>query len=282
MEQGDVVSAKTFEAIELSESGKPTRVSRQVDGWVIVTQTCDLARQADERPFAVVCPIVTLGPAKAASAARGHEPRYAPLPRSGPSYFADLDEFMTVSKRVLEQMEITPGLSTDVERRRFGYLVGRKFSRAALPDDVAPSLSRLVDRIKDKQPRRGNESEVLASLDDLRVEFVEADGDLTLTLLFVVDEQLVPDEVFSGQTRQAATIAAELVQATDASIRTRLWDELVKAWIEFCVPTGKIIEIVGEVISVDELTVRRLRNTDPLDLEYLSQSSGSSIQDKVG
>jgi hypothetical protein len=274
MEQGDVVSAKTFEAIELSESGKPARVSRQVDGWVIVTQTCDLARKADERPFAVVCPIVTLAPAKAASAARGHEPRYAPLPGAGANRFADLDEFMTVSKPVLEQMEITPGLSNDSDRRRFGYLVGRKFSRAALPDDVAPSLSRLVDRIKDKQPRNGNESKVLASLDDLRVEFVEVDDNLTLNLLFVVDEELVPDEVFEGETRQAPVIATELVQTTDVSVRTRLWDELVKVWIQLCVPTGKIIEIVGEVISVDELTVRRLRTTDPLDLDYLSQSPG--------
>jgi hypothetical protein len=71
-------------------TGRAT-VTTETSGLVVLTQTCDLRRSADQRPFVDLAPLVTLEETVAKEAAQNMRPRYAPVPALGPRSFADLD-----------------------------------------------------------------------------------------------------------------------------------------------------------------------------------------------
>lgn len=108
----------------------------EIAGFVVVTQTCDVVRACDERPYVEVCPLVGVDEPRLREIERGRRPAYAYLPLlADRRLVADLDRVMTVEKPVVASWTRAPGWVTDAEARMFAQALARKRARFAFPDD---------------------------------------------------------------------------------------------------------------------------------------------------
>ena len=120
-QQGDCVLGehwflyRTSRLCPLTEAGA-VAVSEDMDnaeaevlGLGVVTQTCDLVRRCEDRPFVEVCPLVEVEDSTLHEIQRGRRPNYAFIPGVAErSLVADLDRVMTVEKSVVETWDRVP------------------------------------------------------------------------------------------------------------------------------------------------------------------------------
>jgi hypothetical protein len=108
----------------------------EVLGFCIVTQTCDLTREASLRPYIQVCPIIAVDKAILASIEKFERPNFAAIPNlKSDSLVADLDRIMTIEKTYLSKVKKIKGCLSDTDSKNFAEALSRKFSRHAFPDD---------------------------------------------------------------------------------------------------------------------------------------------------
>jgi hypothetical protein len=143
---------------------------RQVPGFVVVTQTCDIVRSCAERPYVEICPLVEVDDRKLHEIQRGHRPAYGFLALiASRKLVADLDRVMTVEKPVVACWKRTPGWGTDVEARHFVQALARKRVRFAFPDDFTVFVRKLLKRLEEKHDRDSIEGRALRGLREIRV-----------------------------------------------------------------------------------------------------------------
>ncbi|MDH3598137.1 MAG: hypothetical protein OEU26_00700, partial [Candidatus Tectomicrobia bacterium] len=107
-------------------------VESSVEGFVVLTQTCDIVRQCTERPFLEVGPIIEVPEQFAHEIERGRRPSYAIIPAlRDRRLIVDLDRTMTIEKAVLAHWSRVAGCRTDEETRQFSLALARKRVRFA-------------------------------------------------------------------------------------------------------------------------------------------------------
>jgi hypothetical protein len=256
----------------------------RVIGLVVLTQTCDLVRSVDVRPFVLVAPLVERTGADALFAQNGHVPQFAWVPGAGPTAFADLDRAVCYDKEFLRGLEWHLGVRDSEEATRFGESVGRKFARYAFPDEFHRTVSPLVERVKEKHGSSTKaEGEFFAKVRQIRVEADWTVDAIEATLIFVLDPSELPPvpdgEVLEpspdlvrwyGQGRRPDQLASKLAETTDDAGRLYLWGRLVEAWVDTCKPEPPIVGVSAEVLTSDDVTLTRYWGTQRLDLDYLS------------
>ena len=157
-----------------------------------------------------------------------------------------------------------------------------KLERFAFPDDLRPALSRLRDRIIEKWDKEmSSQGAALSEVLQIRAS---ADPDWTQTqsqctscssLNPAVAQSDEPPEP-TPATRRVVQISAigrrdhRLGGVLDLIERAWLWARLVESWIGLCEPQGTIRDVTGEVVSQDEYTLDRYRDSSSLDMDYLS------------
>ncbi len=120
--QGDCVLGEHWfvhrleRSMALTEAGRVAATAgsdlaeQEVQGFVVVTQTCDIVRTCCERPFVELCPLVKVDEQKLREIQKGRRPAYAYLPLLSPhGLVADLDRVMTIEKPLLRTWQRTPG-----------------------------------------------------------------------------------------------------------------------------------------------------------------------------
>ncbi|MGE0867559.1 MAG: hypothetical protein AB7P03_03290 [Kofleriaceae bacterium] len=133
--QGDCVLGEHWFAYRVHGEDPDLR-EEPVDGFVVLTQTCDIVRQSAERPVLEVCPLVEMEEKHLVEIERGYRPRYAHVATLSPKRLvADLDRVMSIEKRVAAGWQRVPGWTSDAEARRFANAIGRKRTRFALRRD---------------------------------------------------------------------------------------------------------------------------------------------------
>ncbi len=220
------------------------------DRLLVVSQTCDLVRNALQRPYVLLAPVVVLQEPSATEARLGTRPRFVPVPGLGTDTFVDLDLIVTAEKSLLLDTEPVRGLPDEAAQRLFGSRVGRFFSRSAFPDDLSIALRGLVARVRDKHAKNSREGQALTALEEIRVLGTPSwDADEIDVFL-----------IFATPTRAEAE---ELMPETE-------WDEIVDGWLRRADAHGVVASVDGAMIPFDELTAREYLDSDPLDLDYLS------------
>lgn len=145
---------------EASEAGgsedEVVAIVTEFDAVVVTSQTCDVVRSSQDRPFVKVSPLVRLDGDALAGAKARRRPRYAAVPGGGEDAFADLDRETTLEKAVLVGLDRTNGCLTNDDSRRFGSAVARHFGRYAFPDEVTRSLEPLRKRLSAKAGKVGS------------------------------------------------------------------------------------------------------------------------------
>jgi len=246
----DASNALTPESAQAGEGLQAVTVA--VEGLVVVTQSCDVARSCCKRPFIEVAPLVQVLDAEIVDIARGHRPAYAIVPAlKALGLVADLDRVMTVEKAVVASWTRSAGCVTDQERRDFARALARKRARAAFPDDFVEFTPNLLNRLKKKHDKDSDEGRALRALREIRV-------------------------------RAAPSWSASHVQVTfwfipesdDVDFEGREWNEYLAAWQKLIAATGRFTAIDGVVLPLEDLTAKDYVTSDPLDLDHLSTRQG--------
>lgn len=261
--QGDCVVGEQWFVHRLEKSFSVTVAGREaaeadadlaeqeVAGFVVVSQTCDVVRSCNDRPYVEVCPLVAVDEDRLAEIRRGRRPAYAFVPLlAGNKLVADLDRVMTVEKPAVAAWHRTPGLSTDEEARAFAAALGRKRTRFAFPDDFTSLAKKLQARLADKHDRNTDEGRGLRALREIRVQAApQWEGE--------------PVDLFFWFIRNAA----------DTNFEGKNWADLLKDWLKLVPPSGRFRSVNGQVTTLDDMTAQEYVDSDPLDLDHLSTGS---------
>ena len=233
------------------DDGNVAYAIAKTEAVVVLSQTCDVVREAAVRPFVSVARQIRLAGSDAEEAGRGRRPRYAAVPAAGPDAFADLDSVCSIEKSVLSRVDRIEGLRDDGERRHFSATVSRHFGRFAFPDDLTSTMGPMIKHVRRSHGKDSLQGRAYQLLEEIRVTATPR-WDAAQVDVFVI---------FAPPTR----IEAELLMAGAE------WDSTVDGWLERAVPTGVIRNVEGAMIPLDELSVREYLDTDRLELYDLTR-----------
>jgi hypothetical protein len=221
-----------------------------VEGLVILTQTCDVVRKARDRPNVEVGPLVRVkDDAVLENVRRKASPHYAYLPGAAPRMLiADLDRVMTVEKSLLAMWTREVGCSTDQDQRDFAKALARKRERFAFPEDFVSLVEALRARITQKHAKDSPEGSCLRSLREIRITATPSWDAMPVSLMFwfIVVEGALPTA--DGLRQQCA------------------------AWMGYLKPGGRFSSIDYDIVTLDDLSAREYLSSDLLDLDHLSKA----------
>lgn len=219
-----------------------------VQGLVVLSQTCDVARSCRERPFLEVAPLVEVESSKLHDIERGWRPRYAYLPGLAQhNLVADLDRVMTIEKAVAIAWTRTPGCQRDEHARALQRALARKRARVAFPDDFVELVDKLQQRIQRKHNKQSDEGRALRALLEIRVRAAPSwqAEEVEVLFLFIRDED-------------------------KGNFEGKGWDIYLDQWLQLVQAGGRFRAVEGEVVTLEDLTAKDYVESDPLDLDHLS------------
>ena len=229
-----------------NQIGAPTVVVASAPlGMILVSQTCDIIKQADRSPFVLAAPLRTLNADQTKAAALGRMPRYIPIPGVEGEIFADLAATCCLEKTLLVGTPAVKGCRSDEERRQFSRALARFFDRFAFPDEFHPATQALKTRFSQLG---GEDAEGKARNLVLEVRAVTAEGDwgaaqLHVHLYFLVD-----------------------LEEDYLNLPEEIWQRAADDWVSDCVPTERIAAFTGEVLPLDRLPAGDYLRSDGVDL----------------
>lgn len=222
-------------------------VSRDFEGFMVVSQTCDIVRSVATREFVELSPLVTVPAAQLGQVQRGRMPRYLTCTGMGEQALAaDLDQITTVEKSLLVRYndQRVAGVADDAEGRRLASALARKRARAALPDAFVAYLAPLQKRVKERHDKQTAEGEFLRSMREIRVA---VDPDWSAP-------QIDVEMMFLFETLDDVPADAEAQ---------------VEALIGL-LPASDTYHVSGRHLSLEALTAAHYVGSDALDLDALS------------
>lgn len=253
----------------------------------ILTQTCDIVRSPDKRPYLQASPLRRFSDINTVRRyAEGETPQYVALPGAGMDAFVDLDEIATISKTLAVEWPHHPGVREDPEEiRRFGQGVARKFGRYPFPNYFIESVDLLRKRILHRWDKSTSpEGRVLADLVQIRVRPVPIEGasatDFSLSFIMkqgslpILDNPPSPSRQITSwlsASRGPADIAQKIANPSiSLDDKAFLYDRLAESWADQCSTNHVVRSISGEIVSEDEYVLTEYWQSERLDLDQLS------------
>lgn len=217
-----------------------------VAGLVVVTQTCDIVRDCEERPYVEVSPLVLSEDFEGVRA--GRRPSYGYVPGlADQKLVADLDRTMTVTKNVLAGWIRVAGVRTDDEARQFARALERKRGRFAFPDDFNSLCSDLKRRLTEKHDKQTLEGAALRRLREVRVEASPSWNSDAVSLTF----WFIRHGADSGED----------------------WAQQLQAWLTLFRPAGRYVDVQGTVSTLEGMKASDYLHSDRLDLDHISRKA---------
>lgn len=227
-------------------------MEEQVPGFIVVSQTCDIVRGCNTRPYVDVCPLVQIDAHQMSYVRSARTPQYAYVPAlHEQGLVADVGRTMCIDKAVLAEWTRVPGWSTDQEIRAFADCLRRKSSRFAYPDDSVSFCGKLSARMQDKHGKDSDEGRALEALREIRVA-AEPEWDaeeIRLTFWFIKE---------SG---------------AETLFKTESWPKLLNKWLALLPPSGRFKSVEGQLTTLADMTAEEYVDSDVLDLDRLSRPS---------
>lgn len=216
------------------------------DGFVVLSQSCDIVRPVDKIPFVQIAALVRVDADSLAEIRARRRLQYALVPGvEDQGLVADLGQVMSLSKEALPTLPRTVGCRDDDERRIFAAAIVRKFSRFAFPDDFVSYLEPLRRRLKKKQGKGSPEGQAVKSLYEIRVRAPSwNEPKVEVHFWFLWDE-------------------------TDGASAEVEWDKWCEKWLGLIGPSARY-SITWAALGLEDLTARDYLDSDALDLEHLS------------
>ncbi|MCL2825291.1 MAG: hypothetical protein FWD57_14970 [Polyangiaceae bacterium] len=220
----------------------------KVAGFVVITQTCDIVRACNDRPYLEVCPLVAVDEQCMKQVQRGRHPKYACLPGLAKhGLVAHLDRVMTVEKPIVARWTRVPGCETDQEARCFAKALVRKHARFAFPDDFTLFAKKLRDRWIGKHDKTTAEGRALRALQEIRVRAEPSWNaeQIDLVVWFIQDSS---NSVFDDKD----------------------WTEAMQTWRMLVPPSGRFRSVRLQRVALENISAKDFLDSDPFDLDHLS------------
>ena len=240
-------------AVEV-EAGADPLVDLLTDepGYVVVSQTCDIVRSAEVRPYVELCPLVEISGEDLVNVRAGRMPRYAAVAGTADRRLvADLDRTMVVEKPLLAALPAAAriiGCPTDADTRRLAQALARKHARFAFPDDFSIGMRPVTKQIVNRHGKDSPMGGFLERVSDIRAlspDWSAAEPEVMLLFVFETVGDIPSDA-----------------------------DEHIVALTEKFAPTGPFTAIGGQAVSFDTMTAARYLESDSLDFDHLSEPGG--------
>lgn len=225
-------------------------VESKVIGLMILTQTCDIVRDAEVRPFIEACPIVRVPDDQYHEVERAQRPNFVAIPTLADRHLVgDLDRVMTIEKPLLAEWERTPGWNEHHEGRAMACALARKRDRVAFPDDFNTWVRPLSERARSKHNKQSDEGESLRNIREIRARAAPSwsASEISITFWFILTDGL--DE-------------NEYQQCVDNV------DFLMKRLS----PNKQFHKVFHQLVELDDMTARDYVESDALDFGYLTVS----------
>ncbi|MCK2166395.1 hypothetical protein [Thalassospira xiamenensis] len=169
-----------------------------IKGFCVLSQTCDIVRSADKRPYLEVAPLVSFSESDYKEIRNLKRPAFAIIPGAEKQLLVvDLDRVMTIDKGVLQGMPKSVGCFDDKQRSEFSRSLARKRARFAFPDDFNEACKKLVRRIKEKNKKDSAEGEFVRNLLEIRVSACPdwSSDNIEVQVWLIVDDNFICREV---------------------------------------------------------------------------------------
>ena len=244
----DPSRALTPESEKVKAKQSLETILKEVDGLVVVTQSCDIVRSCEKRPFIEVAPLVKVADKTLKQIKNRRRPRYAFIPVTAERFLvADLDRVMTVEKSVVMSWERTPGCKDSDEVRRFAEALASKRDRFAFPDDFVELIKELRKYIISKHNKVSEEGKFLRALREIRVRAAPDWGadQVDLHFWFILKDEPLPVEPR---------------------------DKYRKKLLGMTPPRGKFSNVEISIEFLKDLTASDYVDSEQLDWNYLSAS----------
>jgi hypothetical protein len=227
-------------------SGKPSKQK-----YIVVSQTCDIAKPVEIEPFVVVMrAFTTTNPRINQSAIRDNTRQFVLNPRTG--LVVDAGVQALIEKPLLATL--TPEQSgADVHfERRFANWLARRYGRAAHPDSFVDAVVRPIHTLFRELEESGDPDFIaIRQLEEIRVAIPPAEPPFTVRLFLIAPE----------------------VNATDQNFRIRISSLVAKIQR---VIDGSHASVGGwGLYTFDALPARVYRETDLLSFDEFSYATGS-------
>lgn len=220
----------------------------EVKGFAVITQTCDIVRSCEKRPFIEVVPLFEVSEQHLDDVKRSRRPQYAYVPGVADlNFVADLDRVMTVEKAVVAEWERKPGCFSDDEVRQLGQALTRKRARFAFPNDFTDFAEKLREQLQKKHNKLTYEGEALRALREIRVRAEPSWNSSEIRLIFWF--------IRDGEQSQFQGIG---------------WQQFLERWLQLIPKSGRYQKVEGLVVALEDMTAKEYVESDRLDLDHLS------------
>ncbi len=233
---------------DLRDASEISVVAQEVEGVVVLTQTCDIVRSSLDRPYIEIAPLVKVDDSTIDQIRRLQRPAFAYVPGvADKNLVADLDRVMTIEKAVLARLgKRTQGCRTDAQQRDFARALSRKRSRFAFPTEFVEAADSLKNHLKAKHNKQTDEGSHLRGIKEIRVRAEPSwNHDVVrLTFWFIMDSDRLVD-------------TPDLVSQVDH-------------WVSLLDESGRFIVESATACFLDDITAQDYVDSDVLDLDSLS------------
>ncbi|MDV6333075.1 hypothetical protein [Asticcacaulis sp. 201] len=147
-----------------------------IQGVVVVSQTCDVVRCTPGKDHVIVAPFVELPETMIPAAQSGATPAYYALPNAPAAQIVvDLSRMMSVHKKALVGWQRSAGFNDDSQAARFAGALERKYGRFAFPDRFADEvIAPLRDKFKKPHRKQNDNGRIVRSIHQVRVQAAPA------------------------------------------------------------------------------------------------------------
>jgi hypothetical protein len=246
--QGDVILGEMLLPLLDVGEGGPEIALTESDGGVLLTQSCDVVRDYERKPYVQIASIRQVTDAELERARRGQEIRYLYVPSlANKNLVADLDITSTVDKRALIGKERLEGCSDDGERRQLAQSIARHRVRFAFPDEFNSALRPLRRWVERGAGKDSDKGRFIDAIYEIRV--VAAAWDDPEELEFIC---IIPADT-SADTREIWT--KEHIPSLEKQAKNK--------WCENC---------TFRLATLREMSAEEYLNSDRLDFDGLSDA----------
>lgn len=247
--QGDLALAPiTLPIISTDEGdGSECLIFTAPVGVAVISQSCDIVRCHEQKPYVQVAALTPANEAELAQAKAGANVRYGFLSALAPKgLVVDFDIAATVDKETVRRWTRDDGCANDNERRVFSASLARHRERYAFPDEFSLVIRPIRKWIEKKRSANSSNGDFVRAIKEVRVECADWDEPAALILFFLLDEDHTPDQ------------RAE-------------WDEIAIVMAEKAA-TEKYKDVAIRVLTLDDLSAREYLATIRVDLDGLSDA----------
>lgn len=241
------ITDSSRESAAQDPSGIEVIVTEGLEGFAIVTQTCDLVRDQTTRPYVELAPLVHVAdPGTYKHIKKLTQPRYAVIPAlEDKRLVADLDRCMTIEKPVLSHLTPVRGMRTEDEGRQFARALARKRARPALPNDFVAAFAPVRDHLIKTFKKTNSEAEHLDAIHEFRVHPEPSWDAPSITLTVYLFKQEQPGVTYD-------------------------WPTVVAAWQAMFKPSGRYKNLFMQVVKYEQVDSLTYLTSDEIDLDNLS------------